>query len=155
MSGKSLKTICVLLTALFFAIVSIQSSSVAQEKAAKQKRVKEMKATSQKSRGASEEVDMKTVSKMGDGAKGWPKPPQKGGEKTRGTGGYTNVNNYTSSYISVYAKLGDTWYYYGVVGPWGNLWIYTGEYCPILWASDGDVHWGSEVVCADNWNLWP
>jgi hypothetical protein len=120
----------------------------------KRRQPKQVTARAQKSRGAAE-VDVTSVSKMAESGKNWPAPPQKGGKKSRGAGGFTTVSNWTGDYIDVYAKINGTWYYGTMVSPWGQSSIYTGESCPYVYATNGSVYWGPSTVCADIWNLKP
>ena len=81
-------------------------------------------------------------------------PPDKGGKKTRGAGGYTTIDNWTPWYIKVYAN-GD---YMGTLGPWEKKWTYTGDQCPNLYAradfDDGTwKFWGPSQICNDTWEL--
>jgi hypothetical protein len=81
----------------------------------------EAKDIGQKSRGGGEDENIKSSSAANDPEAAPPAPPEKGGDKTRGSLCYLTVDNYTEWKIQVYVDRD----YVGLVSSWGKS---TGSY---------------------------
>ena len=142
---------------LILALVTVHETAFSQKKKEAAKGSSHGKlytAKSMDSKAGTKDANIKSDKKVNTAdAKATNLAPAEKGGKTRGSGGYTVIDNWTPWSIDIYADGT----FKGTVAAWGSGWIYAGD-CPSLYGradfDDGSYkYWGPQVTCADTWKL--